>query len=59
MTVVTDLDLPFFDIFDPDYGATCHERAQAVLAEGGWIVRTPIGYGVIEHDAVRELHGIS
>jgi cytochrome P450 len=55
MTVVTDLDLPFFDIFDPDYGATCHERAQAVLAAGGWIVRTPIGYGVIEHDAVREL----
>lgn len=55
MPVVTELDLPMFNVFDPEVNETLHPRIQGLLAEGAWLVQTPLWYSVIEHDAVREL----
>jgi cytochrome P450 len=55
MTLVTELDLEMFNIFDPDEAATLHPRVQAVLADGGWLVQTPLWYSAVDHEAVRDL----
>jgi len=55
MPVVHDLDLPFVDIFDPDAAANLPTQLAGWFEEGHWVVRTPLWYSVIEHDAVREL----
>ena len=47
MTVVTELDLPLFDVFDPEWDATVDERTQQVLADGGWIVKSPLWFTVM------------
>lgn len=55
MTVVTDLDLPMFDLFDPVVVESLPTELDALLRQGAWLVRTPLWVSVIEHDAVRDL----
>jgi cytochrome P450 len=55
MTLVSELDLPFVDIFSPDVQDRFHEALHELRLAGNWIVRTSLGVSVIEHDAVREL----
>jgi cytochrome P450 len=55
MTLVTELDLPLVDVFAPDYRERSHQVMHELRVAGQWIVRTPIGVSVIDHDAVRDL----
>ena len=55
MTLVTELELEMFNIFDPDEAATMHPRLQTVLADGGWLVQTPLWYSAVDHEAVHHL----
>lgn len=54
MPIVHDVDVPFVDVFTAD-AALFPELVQQWFAEDRWLVRTPLWYSVIEHDAVREL----
>ena len=52
MTVVTDLEVPQFDYLDPELrGPRFHERMRE-LHEEGWIAQSPLGYFVLDRDAV-------
>ena len=55
MPVIDDADLPFVDFLDPDAPVTATEQVVALLAEGHWLVRTPVWYSVLDHDGVRAL----
>ncbi|HEX5121504.1 MAG TPA: cytochrome P450 [Pseudonocardiaceae bacterium] len=50
-TLVTDLALPEFDYLAPDLtGAVYHERL-AEVADGRWLVRSPLAFVVLEREA--------
>jgi len=55
MALVTELDLPMFNLFDPDVIATLTDATHALIAGGGWLSQTPISYSVLDHEAVRDL----
>lgn len=55
MTLVTELDLPMFNLFDPEVMASLTEETHALVSRGEWLVQTPIAYSVLEHGAVRDL----
>src|SRR5262245_1240449 len=55
MTLVTDLDLPLIDVLDADTTDRVRELTEKAREAGHWIIRTPFGVSVIEHDAVRDL----
>ena len=51
MTLVTELELPDFDLSDPDLvGETYHDRL-AALRQEGWLARSPIAIVVLERAA--------
>lgn len=51
MALVTELDLPAFDFPSPELtGAVYHERLAALRREG-WLVRSELGYGVLDREA--------
>ena len=55
MPTIDETDVPFLDIFDPEVAADLQGRTGALLADGHWLVRTPVWYSVIDHDGVRAL----
>jgi cytochrome P450 len=55
MTLVDDLDLPMVSMFDVESPEALHAVVHELQLAGRWIVRTPLGVSVIEHDAIREL----
>ena len=55
MTVVTELDLPFFDLFDSDVMASLPAQTHDMVSRGDWLARTPLSISILDHEAVREL----
>jgi len=55
MPTIDEMDVPFLDIFDPEVVANIQERTTQLLADGHWLVRTPVWHSVIDHDGVRAL----
>jgi cytochrome P450 len=55
MTLVTEIDLPLVDSFDPAVAERYADILDELRDSGRWIVRTRMGVAVIEHEAVREL----
>src|SRR5919107_4908719 len=52
MALVTDLEVPQFDYLDPELrGPRFHERMRELHAES-WIAQSPLGYFVLDRDAV-------
>jgi cytochrome P450 len=52
VTVVTDLEVPQFDYLDPELrGPRFHERMRELHGES-WIARFPLGYFVMDREAV-------
>lgn len=52
MTLVTDLTLTEFDYLDPDLrGPRFHERMRE-LQSAGWLAQWPLGYFVLDREAV-------
>jgi cytochrome P450 len=51
MTLVTDLDLPDFDLSDPDLVGETYHRRLAALREQGWLARSPIAMVVLDRGA--------
>ena len=55
MPTIDEMDVPFLDIFDPEVVANIQERTSQLLADGHWLVRTPVWHSVLDHDGVRAL----
>src|SRR4051812_33796306 len=52
MALVTDLEVPQFDYLDPELrGPRFHERMRE-LHDEGWIAQSPLGYFVLDREAV-------
>lgn len=51
MTVVTDLDMPEFDLSDPDLVGEAYHQQLAVLREQSWVARSPIAFLVLDRAA--------
>src|ERR687885_2627764 len=52
MALVTDLEVPEFDYLDPELrGPRFHERMRELQADG-WLAQSPLGYFVLDRDAV-------
>ena len=52
MAVVTELEVPEFDLFEPGLrGARFHERMRELRAES-WIAQSPLGYYVLDRESV-------
>jgi cytochrome P450 len=51
MTLVTDLDLPDFDLSDPDLVGEAYHGQLAALRERSWLARSPIAVLVLDRPA--------
>ncbi len=51
MTLVTDLELPDFDLGDPDMVGDAYHHRLAALRRQGWLARSPIAIVVLERAA--------
>jgi cytochrome P450 len=51
MTVVTELELPTFDPFDPALRGDAFHAAMGELRERSWIATAPLGFTVLDRDA--------
>src|SRR6516165_181225 len=51
MTLVTDLELPDFDLGDPDLVGDAYHHRLATLRQQGWLARSPIAIVVLERAA--------
>ena len=51
MTLVTDLDLPDFDLSDPDVVGEAYHLRLAALRQQSWLVRSPIALLVLDREA--------
>lgn len=56
MALVTELDVPFVDLFDPEVQTTLNEWLAGVRGDH-WLVRTPLWYSVIDYEGVKALQG--
>jgi cytochrome P450 len=54
MALVTDMDVPFVDIFDPAAQASMNDWIAGVR-DDHWLVRTPLWYSVIDYEGVKAL----
>lgn len=52
--LVSELDLPTFDYTDPALRGESFHRVLGQLAERSWLVRSDLGYVVLEREAVME-----
>jgi cytochrome P450 len=53
--LVTELELPAFDLFDPDLRGERYHAAMRELREHGWLARTPFALVVLEREAAELL----
>jgi cytochrome P450 len=51
MTLVTDLDLPYFDFDDPDLVGDIYHQRLAALRQESWVARSPIALIVLDRVA--------
>jgi cytochrome P450 len=51
MTLVTELELPEFDLSDPDMVGEAYHRRLAALRQQGWLARSPIAIVVLDRAA--------
>jgi cytochrome P450 len=51
MTLVTELDLPSLDYYDPQLRGPRFHAAMRDLREGGWLATGPYGYVVLDREA--------
>ncbi len=57
MSLATDHNLPSLDTLSPTFQQDAPDLIAALHAEGRWIATTPLGFAVLEAEAVRELAG--
>jgi cytochrome P450 len=55
MPLVTDLDLPDFEYFDPTLPGPRLHRVLRELREKHWIARAPLGFLVLDRDVIQEI----
>src|SRR3954471_22806325 len=51
MPVVSDLELPDFDVMDPELRGARFEQRVRELSREGWLATMPLGYVVLDREA--------
>src|SRR5438309_10227470 len=55
MVMISAEELPFLDLLSPSSPAEFPALVDGLHRQGVWVVATPLGFGVIEANAVRDL----